>query len=232
MQPYYEPWQGSLLDTLPYGDIRLLIVGESSYEREQKSTLDHLRVDTQDVANGAFSARYSGFWRFIQRSVTGQHQIDAKSQSEFWNRVALVNLVQRPMSCKDSRPNYEDYARGAAVLGTYVELLKPDAVIVFSKEAWTCVQQFLLLVPEAALVTEELLPPTLRASNVCWSSSRLGPGSSLFLLARHPSSRPKIAGTSWHALIAPFIQRVRHNNAIMRRAQTHARDGGRCVQAT
>ncbi len=38
MDPYYEPWQGSLFNTSPFGDVRLLIVGESSYERDEKST--------------------------------------------------------------------------------------------------------------------------------------------------------------------------------------------------
>ncbi len=63
------------------------------------------------------------------------------------------------MSSKDSRPNYEDYAVGATALTTYIELLEPDAVIIYSKEAWNFVQQGLSLFQISALVAEEVLPP-------------------------------------------------------------------------
>lgn len=225
VEPYYDVWQGQYFDTKPHGDVRLLLVGESSYERDEKSLPDHLRADTQYVADGTFSARYSGFWRFIQRSVTGVHEINLINQSEFWHGVALANLVQRPMSCKNSRPNDGDYAQGAMALMTYVERIRPTAVILYSKEGWSVVRKIFSLISDTkTLAASDTLPSTLADCNICWSSRVLGSASPLFLLARHPSARPKTSGTSWHKLVAPFIQRARHSGVMRATCETHVRD--------
>jgi hypothetical protein len=217
MVAYYEPWEGQFFRTQPYEDVRLLLVGESSYKPapDVDSNPDHLRVDTQEVVNGTLKPKRSWFWRFIQRSVAGKQELDAWSQGEFWNRVALVNLIQRPMSCKNSRPCHSDYLSGSHALTSYVRFLEPDVVILYSKEGWSSVQQaFSLSISGTRLVAEELIPATLASSNVCWTSAQLGSASPMFLLVRHPSARPRLSGLSLHRLVASLLARVRHNKAM------------------
>src|SRR5690606_38867950 len=98
--------------TAPFRNTRLLLVGESSFERDFISQPDHLSGDTQCVADGDFEPRYAGFWRFIQRALTGEQEIRQAVQHEFWHGVSLVNWIQRPMSSKDARPTLNDYGVG------------------------------------------------------------------------------------------------------------------------
>ena len=128
--PYYDPWVGSNYWDSPFSGNRLLIVGESSYERDFKSGPDHICVDTQTVADGKFPTKYAGFWSYIQRSLTGTQHISTVNQNEFWNGVALVNLVQRPMASMHDRPSSNDLDNGSKVLSSYIKKLEPSGVIV------------------------------------------------------------------------------------------------------
>lgn len=200
--------------TDPFRNTRLLIVGESSFERDFNSQPDHLSSDTRCVADGDFEPRYAGFWRFIQRAVTGDQVIRQAAQHEFWHGVSLVNWIQRPMSSKHARPTSNDYSIGCVALKSYIEKLKPNGVIVFSKIAWPSLMASFGLTRTHMLITDTATVPELvLASNRAYLPNVL-PGGPSFLLLRHPSSRPKMSGRSWSPLIRAFTETVGHNTSL------------------
>jgi hypothetical protein len=209
--PFYEPWVGSRYRSQPYSQVRLLVVGESSYERGFVSQRDHLRKDTQSIADGNSEVKYSNFWRFIQRSVTGDQNVTPTSQELFWNGVALVNLIQRPMSDKYKRPTDMDFASGAGALAAYIDSLQPQCVIVYSAAAWSPLKKVLRLRTDHDLIVakSQIQSHQVEPSNECWIADELGPQSPLLLLARHYCARPRTRALVWHTLIGPFIDLVR-----------------------
>ncbi|CAM3581005.1 hypothetical protein HALO32_03187 [Halomonas lysinitropha] len=212
--PFYEPWVGQSYFTSPFRNTRLLLVGESSFERDFISQPDHLSSDTQCVADGGFEPRYAGFWRFIQRSVTGEQEIRQAEQHKFWHGVSLVNWIQRPMSSKHARPTLDDYSVGCVALKSYIDELNPSGVIVFSKIAWPyLVNAFGLTSAHVPLTDDAPVSELVFASNRGYSSN-VFPGGQKFLLLRHPSSRPKMSGASWAPLIHAFIKLVGHNKSL------------------
>jgi hypothetical protein len=186
---------GKTYHTEPFRNHKLLIVGESSFERDFKSKPDHLQSDTEKLVNGEFSPRYSGFWRFIQRSLTGEQRITEVNQADFWNSVSLVNLVQQPMSDKLKRPSARDYECGAKSLRHYIDNLNPEAVVVFSGSSWS------------ALINEyDMLPYESSSLN---SSDKVMFSSSVpFLLLKHPSSRPKRQAVDLHSTTERFLKSI------------------------
>lgn len=215
--PYYEPWEGPRFRSDPHAGVKLLLMGESSYKRgpEHASPPDHLRSDTQRLVDGNFygGAKSSGFWRYIQRSVSGEQEITAASQQLFWSGVALANVVQRPMENSKARPAPVDYVEGAKTIRSYIETLTPRALIIYTKSAWTAVHSACQLeaVGRSALCEQAQTPPILKESGIYWRSGVLGENSPWFLLVQHPSARrPRIAGRIWYELIGPFLDCVRH----------------------
>jgi len=211
LSPFYEPWVGSRYSTSSYYGKKLLLVGESSFEREFTSDPDpnHLRKDTASVVAVTFPPKYSGFWRYLYRSMTGVTAVSAQAHAQFWESVALVNLVQRPMSDKLKRPSYADYTNGASALKSYVDKLRPVGVIVLSKGAWQPLRDVLRLkVHDQKLLSQgHVGSAVIAASNQSYASEVLGP-EPLFLLIRHPSARPKRSAIHWHPLIAAFIRNL------------------------
>ena len=208
--PYYEPWVGNNYEGAPYSGSRLLFVGESSYERNFKSQPSHLRKDTAALAAGTFGPKYSGFWRYIQRSVTGAQQITVKSQHEFWEGVALVNLIQRPMSTKYKRPNKKDFQYGVSALRSYINELNPEGIVVYSKSAWPALIQGLSLVADRHPLVKKSPPDPISDSKYTYHTSVFPYATPQFLLLRHPSSRPKLRAIKWFDVIRPFLQRLRN----------------------
>jgi hypothetical protein len=203
--PYYEPWVGSNYQFGGFGGLRLLIVGESSFERDFKSQPNHLSNDTAKLAAGEFKPKHSGFWRFIQRSITGNNNITTTSLDEFWNSVSLVNLVQRPMSSSKDRPTTNDFVTGCDSLKAYIGDLKPDCIIVYSKSSWSILKKELELEESCKnLVDESSIPLVLHDANVSYIS-KLFDWKPKVLLLRHPSSRPKLGGAALSPLVGEFI---------------------------
>lgn len=209
---YYEPWVGKNYKDAPFSGSRLLLVGESSFERDFESQPSHLREDTATLAKGEFPTRYAGFWRYIQRSVTGVQTITVDSQREFWEGVALVNLIQRPMSTKHARPSNEDFRGGVDALEAYISELEPDGIIVYSKSAWLALIEGLLLVSDPYPLVQDVPPAPLSDSSHSYTASVFSYGSPYFLLLRHPSSRPKLRAVRWFEIISPFLTRVQEHN--------------------
>lgn len=220
MKPYYAPWVGKRYADAPFSGVRLLLVGESSFERDFKSQPCHLREDTRAISSGEFEPRYSGFWRYLQRSVTGVQTISAESQSAFWESVALVNLIQRPMSDKYARPQDEDYRIGAAALSAYLQQLKPEGVVVYSKTAWKPLSEELQLIPEVFPLVQNDLPARISESNRVYSSSQ-GESVCRFLLLRHPSSWPKLRATLWSPLTSSFMNHIKQCRLPTGEVKTH-----------
>jgi len=172
----YAPWVGEhYADGLRDG-LSTLIVGESHYDADDDEMLTCKSIEGHLAL---------GPWRFnsaVESIALGLQSSIASSQ--FWNRVAFCNFVQRLMLTLADRPTSDDGAASWPALRSTIVELRPDVMLVFSRFVWDH-------------------SPSELSGEPRVSSRRLPPGDGNVYLydrndAEHGTSRPLIVGYFRH----------------------------------
>jgi hypothetical protein len=108
---------------------KLLLLGESHYvtKLEAKDSRFTKKMIKHVIEQGDEKTR---FFRTIVELI------NLEGKSDFWNKVAFGNLIQRGLLNSWDQPTQEDYA---SVRGAFVQMvsdLQPKRIIVLSKRLW------------------------------------------------------------------------------------------------
>ncbi|WP_156968995.1 hypothetical protein [Arenimonas metalli] len=146
-----ERWGGGVVHYVPYigadyfaglaGGARLLLVGESHYEKKgltseesKKYTLSHFG---EYVDLSLDLKKDSTFFKRVGKMPTLKEDASREAVAEVWRRVAFTNFLQGSVGDKATdRPNKDLWDTGERALREIVSRLEPDAVLFISKSVW------------------------------------------------------------------------------------------------
>jgi len=133
----FFPWEGGRYRASPYENVRLLLLGESMYEKTPQSlTPDIVRTMVDRIRRGVWAIR---FYTQVFQTVTGTHRRAAHPNtiSTFWDSVAFYNYVQFSVGDRPRmRPRKADWGASQSAFRSVVKQLNPQAVLVFGRELW------------------------------------------------------------------------------------------------
>lgn len=138
---HYVPFIGDDYKSGLAGGVRLLLVGESHYEKKGL-TIDESRNYTLYNFGDYVDANcdLSGDSTFFKRIGKLPTLKEGPSRSEIadaWRRVAFTNFLQRSVGEKASdRPGQDLWGTGEPALREIVNRLEPDAILFISKSVW------------------------------------------------------------------------------------------------
>jgi hypothetical protein len=130
MAPFFKTWVGSNFSRSANG--RLLVLGESHYGHpyttESEFTVDFIKKYLDKTKKRRFVTN-------IMQVVDGKShkQIDP---SDFWNRVAFCNYIQRVLSKSNVAPSAKDWPMAEEPFFAVLDVLKPRCILVLSKRLW------------------------------------------------------------------------------------------------
>lgn len=142
---HYVPCIGvDYFDGLHSG-VRLLLVGESHYEKDQltpQESREHTLSSFGQFGDRRFDLlKDTTFFRRVGELPTLNEGADREEVAKTWRRVAFTNFLQYSVGNKASdRPNRGHWCNGEPALKEIVSRLKPDAVLFVSKAAWNRLQ--------------------------------------------------------------------------------------------
>ncbi len=126
----WYPWVGK---QYPTSACKVLVILESHYINWERNNIEALAFPDftrRIVAEQLFpqyrwhSKTFNGLAKCLSGKAVCKEQV-----SMVWGRVALYNLVQRPMDSPKERPNKKDFAEGWKTFPTVVNIIKPDVCI-------------------------------------------------------------------------------------------------------
>jgi hypothetical protein len=127
----FLPWVGENYHSCggAFG-VRLLLVGESMYERQPGS------LTAQSVPNmigSILRAEWTHrFYTTVWRTVGPGQEL-----TTFWNAVAFYNFVQTPVGNRPrQRPSEQAWAESGEAFVAVLESLAPHAVLVLGQQLW------------------------------------------------------------------------------------------------
>lgn len=135
MSVFIRPWKGK-----DYESTRLLLLGESMYGSDPDGVQDNVLIwMIENTLSGDWKKR-NNFYKKVYRVVTNRLWRDATpaERTAFWNRVAFLNFVQRPvLGGPRSRPSREMWVQSESTFRTEFERLRPAGVVVLGKTVWS-----------------------------------------------------------------------------------------------
>lgn len=171
----------------------LLLVGESHYQNSEKDKKEQEDINYQLQWGKSETKQKVKFYRNMAHMVIGNN-----NTQELFDKVAQMNLIQRPMTSISNRPSKEDYRHGVKALFRVVDHLQPRKVIVFSKGSKKFFdeyrgKEFTRITYKDNRIERRIAPVryTDTTSNV------------EYLLVAHPSRMNKL--DDWHSFIYKFI---------------------------
>ncbi len=208
-QPRFRPWKGE-----GYGErnnlglpARLLILGESHYEKESDGWGSELtRAVVQDYIEGSVYP----FFTKVFHTVLGP---DTPAQrSQFFNSIAFYNYVQRSVGdAPDIPPTREMWEDAAAPFRATLECLRPTHIVACGMRLWDNMpyDEDFWARPLKALIDcfgSENFPTTPKRSpksllgRYCYSE-----GESVILAIHHPSWKG-YQPCAWHPVVKRFLR--------------------------
>jgi hypothetical protein len=161
----FFPWVGDNYKA-GYRNKRLLILGESMYERPEYTMENDL---SSLLIKGDKKFR---FYNKIYHSISDGIMEDFKA---FWNSVAFYNYIQEIVGTGPrQRPSPEMWKNSEGTFRLVLGVLKPDCVLVLGRALWWNLYDLKLIVDDSAKKgSSYLLPDSARIGAAC---------------IRHPSS--------------------------------------------
>lgn len=190
----FEPWKGKNYDNSGFG--KILLLGESHYEKGIENPLFTKEI-IEEFLSGEQGKGYT-----IYANIGYLFSDDCRS---IWNEIAFSNLIQNYLLDASTDPKKEDFQRISGVFWLLLERLKPDKVIVCSKEIW---KDWIPVVSENETKKCDNVGKILidgKHSNV-WRYD-YGNGSCLAIGITHPSWMFGKNGTpqEWRPLVSSFL---------------------------
>ena len=131
----YLPWIGK---QVLQKNNKLLVIGESVYNWEhekEKREIAQTRLEKNDFARAvAFEHGIENpspqrvFARNIERTLADDFD-NNNDRIDFWEGIVFHEFVQRPLANKRVRPTKSDYYKGAAVLTSIIDIIKPNKCV-------------------------------------------------------------------------------------------------------
>ena len=106
---------------------RLLLVGDSHYILGGIKDLSNF---TKGMIKELGEYTPHKFYREVGKVFNPENYL------EVYSKVAFVNAIQNGMESSDQKPNEEDFKTVEPAIREYLEEIKPDKMIVFSKRVW------------------------------------------------------------------------------------------------
>lgn len=136
----FLPWIGKKYER-GFGNRRLLILGESHYDKWEDKT-HVLGKEFTRTCIGEVIDRKSGspFWKNIEQALLNEARSDGWCRSggmPLWEKVAFYNFVQEAVrGGPRDRPQWSLFQKSHAPFRAVLEQLRPDRVIVCGKGLW------------------------------------------------------------------------------------------------
>ncbi len=129
-EPRYLPWVGDHYCSGGVFGVRLLLLGESMYERPSAPLPSSIVPDMiSSILRGQWAHR---FYTTTHRTIGGVYDLRT-----FWHSVMFYNFVQCPVGERArQRPSTEAWLGSRAALVSVVDRHKPQAVLVLGKQLW------------------------------------------------------------------------------------------------
>ncbi len=129
------PWIGDKFLDLN-SDNRIMVIGESHYFRPEE--IDKEKHEKEDftrtvVAEMALKKNYYKT-KFFQNTLRGILGKKGPEFIDFWNQVAFMNLVQKPIQ-KDTAPTQQDFLIGWEACFEVIRVIKPAICLFIGVEA-------------------------------------------------------------------------------------------------
>ncbi len=138
----FFPWVGSRYCRTGYRGKKLLILGESEYQRPG-SNLEPELVSTL-ITDNKFR-----FYKKVYRSISDGVEEDSQM---FWNSVAFYNYVQEAVgTAPRQRPSHEMWTNSAVPFRLVLNKLDPDRVLVLGCALWANLQSLGLIAVDSTL---------------------------------------------------------------------------------
>lgn len=122
----FKPWKGKNYGQTELG--RLLIIGDSHYFLNDESASDFPEF-TNDIIGDLENLNFK-----IYKNIG--KIFNADDELEIWDKVAFANAIQVPFRDPYQKPTQEDFDTVEPAIQEYLNILKPDKMIVFSKRVW------------------------------------------------------------------------------------------------
>ncbi len=122
----FKPWKGKNYGQTELG--RLLIIGDSHYFLNDESASDFPEF-TNDIIGDLENLNFKIY-------INIGKIFNADDELEIWDKVAFANAIQVPFRDPYQKPTQEDFDTVEPAIQEYLNILKPDKMIVFSKRVW------------------------------------------------------------------------------------------------
>ena len=121
----YKPWIGKNYGNSELG--KLLIIGDSHYfNYGLPNNLSDFTVEKIKELRIISANFYDKVDAILNQG--GKHDI--------WDKIAFANAVQTPFSSADQKPTKDDLDTAKIAFREYLDMTKPEKVIVFSSRVW------------------------------------------------------------------------------------------------
>ena len=187
---YYQPWVGDQYQAAPLGK-RILILGESHYQKEPRLTDDWYNL-TRECVEAQIRGDYKKqFWTNIVIAFLNRYPT-LSDKATFWHSVAFYNYVQQSVGATARiRPRDQMWQSSEAAFEEVLKELKPEILIVLGYSLWRNL-------PSQASEGPAVLAAKQTATRYYFYPS----GSCVAYGIRHPSSG--FSGYYWY----PYIQQI------------------------
>lgn len=126
-----KPWVGELYKE-GFGGLKLLIVGESNYDRNYSADNDYSEILIDNVQKCVFKENVKFFT--MVANLASQAIDDSLTKKEIWNRIAFHNYIQAVLDGPKVRPDVTMWEEAQEAFQAVLHSIFPDFVIVLGKE--------------------------------------------------------------------------------------------------
>jgi hypothetical protein len=192
-EPRYLPWVGDRYTAGGQFGVRLLLLGESMYQKGPGSlTPGILTSMIERIIRG--ESRHK-FFTLVYQTVAGRTKRESAPAevAAFWQSVAFYNYIQSSVGDQPrQRPTEESWAQSRGALVEVVGQIAPQAVLVLGRELWK------------RLVSLGLV----QATGEEFGRLNVGPGA-VATFINHPSSPRGFTWQKWHGRAVELLGRAR-----------------------
>lgn len=133
-------WEPRIGDNYYKINPKLMIIGESHYYTSEKSKEEHEDPGFTNMIINSLAIRLkstsSKMFLNMTKALNLPIAINCESdRKQFWENVAFMNIVQKPMNTSKENPSRETFIEGWDALLKVIELTTPDYLLFFGKEA-------------------------------------------------------------------------------------------------
>ena len=184
---HFKPWVGR--DYKRQVNPRLMLLGESHYERDGKLTSQSTIELTRDYVEGKWDHR---FWTNIMQVVTGRDHWDI-DRDDFWAKVVFYNYIQEvDADAPGVAPTAEMFKKGEYPFFEVLNEHKPTHILILAKRLW------------------DKMGGGCEGKSIRWKEGtaktwiyQYQGGQAISVFVNHPS---RSSPSKWHPLVAKFLK--------------------------